>query len=66
MKDNKMLQSRVTEGKTKNWSSDWSKLVQYPVLMSLGNDQKNTIASVRVRNKIFAKNWKSYVIWQSA
>jgi len=30
--------------------------------LSLGNDRKNSIASASVRNEIFAKNWRSYVI----
>jgi len=32
-----------------------------PMVRILGNDRKNTIASVSVRNEIFAKNSKCYV-----
>jgi len=32
----------------------------------MGNKRKNTIASASVRNEIFAKNWRSNVIWHSA
>jgi len=53
----------------KKQSSQFSKqFCPNPRLRSwvLGNDRKNTIASASVQNEIFAKNWRSYVIQQSA